>query len=263
MRALARRVVPRVYHSPSARFSALGGALRAWWSIRLVAAYVVGFVVAGLVVVVLGWSWLLCAALFVPVALAAEWLFLGRRLRAAEEAFAWIGRWEWLRAREALGGSLPRTRKGLIALSEREHEAHPLWVELYAAVGRYDDALSEAESLATRSAWERFERELVVAYVHWVTSGALDDGAARTTASELSDEEERLRADAMLTVNEARARLVEGEDWLELLAELRHRIGPRARGVLRHDWWPTRLREAGLVAGGIAVVTLAADWVVG
>ena len=263
MRVLARRVLPHVYASPAARFTALGGALRAWWSIRLVAAYVIGFVVAGLLVSVLGWPWLVYAVLFVPAALAAEWVLLGRRLRDAQEAFAWIGRWEWLRARAALGGALPRTHKGLVALTRREHEPHPLWVELYAATGRYDDALREAESLPTATAWEAFERELDVAYARWVLSGAEDDAAARAAASPLEDEEERFRADAMLTVNEARRRLVAGEDWLEPLVQLRRRIGRRADGVLRHDWWPTRLREAGLVAGGIAAVTLAAGWVAG
>jgi hypothetical protein len=259
MRVLARHVAPRVYGTPSSRLTALSGALRAWWSVRLVVAYVIGFVVAGFVVGLLGWPWFLYALLFVPVALVAEWALLGRRLRAVEEAFAWIGRWEWLRAREVLGGSLPRTRRGIRDLAGRQHDPDPLWVELYAYSGRLDEALREAELLPTRTPWERFERELVISFVRWVTSGVLAEEAARQEASRLVDEDERLRADAMLTVNQARARLAGGEDWLEPLVELRRRIGARGRGALRHDWWPTRLREAGLVAAVITVVTLVLD----
>jgi hypothetical protein len=259
MRALGRHVVPRVYGTPSARLTALSGALRAWWSIRMVVAYTIGFVGAGFVVILLGWPWIMYALLFVPVALAAEWALLGRRLRAAEEAFAWIGRWEWLRAGDVLGRPLPRTRRGIRDLAGRQHDPHPLWVELHAFAGRFDEALREAELLPTRTAWERFERELTISYVQWVSSGLLEDAAAREAASQLVDEEESLRADAMLTVNEARARLVEGSDWLEPLVELRQRIGGRAGGVLRHEWWPARLREAALVAIVIAVTTLFVD----
>jgi hypothetical protein len=227
--------------------------------VRLVAAYVIGFVVAGFVVVLLDWPWVTYAVLFVPVALVAEWILLGRRLRAAMEAFSWIGRWEWLRARDVLGRPLPGSQKALRELAAREHDPHPLWVELHAFTGDFDAALREAEALPMATPWQRFERELSVAYVRWVTSGELDDEAARETADELGDPDERLRADAMMSVNEARARLVEGGDWLEPLVALRGRLGSRARGVLRYDWWPARLREAAIVAAVLAVFTIVLD----
>jgi hypothetical protein len=58
----------------------------------------------------------------------------------------------------------------------------------------------------------------------------------------------------MLAVNDARARLVDGQDWLEPLVRLRPSLGGDADGILRHDWWPAQQRVTALAAVVVAIV---------
>jgi hypothetical protein len=190
------------------------------------------------------------ALLFAAVALAVKAVLLRGDVRAVHEAFSWIGRWEWLRARREVADPFPASPRTVRAYVDRhEPEPHPAWAELLVFAGEADRAAELAERLPGRTPWERFERESVRAFLGWAQTGRNDDTAARRALAELHDPEERLRAEAQLALGEARAALGRGnEDWMAPLVQLRGRLGERADGVLRHEWWRSQAL-AGLTYG--------------
>jgi hypothetical protein len=182
------------------------------------------------------------ALVFAAVAVAVKATLLRGDSRAANEAFSWIGRWEWLRARREVADRFPASPRTIRAFVD-SHEAvpHPAWVELLVFSGEADRAAELAEQLPERTPWERFEREIVLAYLRWAQSGRNDDSAARRALVEVRDPEERLRGEAQIALGEARDALGRGrDDWMAPLVRLRERLGQRADGVLRHEWWRSR-----------------------
>jgi hypothetical protein len=115
---------------------------------------------------------------------------------------------------------------------------HPAWVELLLFVDEPDRARQLADRLPEHTPWERFEREAVRSFVQWADTARNDDSAARRALAALHDPEDRLRAEAQLALGEARDALVHGrDDWTAPLVRMRERLGERAEGILRHEWW--------------------------
>lgn len=193
------------------------------------------------------------ALLFAAVALAAKVLLLSGDSRAALEAFSWIGRWEWLRARRDVADPFPSSPRTARAYVDRhEPEPHPAWVELLVFAGEADRAAELVERLPVRTPWERFERESTRAFLHWAQTGRNEEEAARRALADIHDPEERLRAEAQLALGEAREALGRGsEEWTAPLVGLRGRLGERADGILRHEWW--RSQALAGVSYGIAL----------
>jgi hypothetical protein len=246
--------------TPDARSLALGKALTGAWFPRQLAAVAVAtpialtptiFLVRGRPV-----DFVVAPVVFLVSALGLQWLFLRGRLRAALEAFAWVGRSEWLRARDELGGSFPTSRRAARAwLARGEIPRQPAAVDLLVAAGEYTVARQLADQLPRDDAWRRFERESQRDWVEWVITGRNAIRHATLDAfRELRDPDERLRAEAVLALARARDRLAAGGDWKEPLERLREQLGPAADGILRRDWWRTQARMTAVVALGFAVV---------
>src|SRR5215213_2621035 len=218
--------------TPEQRLFALGKALRHAWRPRQLAAIAIATPVALAPAIFFphGADFLTVPLVLVAAALGLQWLFLGRRLRAAMEAFSWVGRWEWLRARAEFGDPLPSSPRAARSF-----------------VG--------GDELPADTEWERFERESQRAWVEWVVTGANDGRPeAEAAADKLDDPEDRLRAEAVLALAAARERFAAGGDWKEPLVRVRERIGTRADGILRHEWWRAQAIVTASLALGFAIV---------
>jgi len=244
--------------TPEQRLFALGKALRhAWWPRQLAAiAIATPVALAPAIFFPHGADFLTVPLVLVAAALGLQWLFLGRRLRAAMEAFSWVGRWEWLRARAEFGDPFPSSPHAARSfVGGGELPRHPAAVDLLVGAGDYEAARRLADELPADTEWERFERQSQRAWVEWVVTGA-DDGRpeAEAAADKLDDPEDRLRAEAVLALAAARERFVAGGDWKEPLVGVRERIGTRADGILRHQWWTAQASLTAALAVGYAIV---------
>ena len=182
-------------------------------------------------------------------------------VRAALEGFSWQGRWEWLSWREHTGRVLPSTPRGLERWLDETRNRRDLdleRIEPLMFLRRFDEAAVLAEGLAQETAWDRFERAVVLDWIDFVRIGRTEPDALRELASELTDAEERLHADGMIAVADARARLVEGRptDWLRPLSDFRRRLGSRADRIIWREFLPCRFR-AYLFVGFVLAVAMA------
>jgi hypothetical protein len=168
-------------------------------------------------------------------------------VRDALEGFLWQGRWEWLRWRERMGRGIPTTQRGLRRWVDETVDRPGLElerIEPLVFLGRHDEAEALAERLPEDTPWQRFERRVLIDWIEFVRTGRSDIGTLQRLAGEISDPEERLHAEAMVAVAEARRLLAFGgaTDWLRPLAEFRRRLGVRANRILLRDYFPGRLR---------------------
>jgi len=200
--------------------------------------------------------------LFVSSATAIALIFVPRRLLAAWEAFAWIGRWEVDRWDDVGGGRLPRS----VDAARRWLEGHPSAddlqpqrVELLVWTKAFDDARAVVETMPETTAWDRFERSLLDDFVTWSAGGMSDLGAVQGAADAIDDPEDRLRAEAMIAVARAKRRLGTAHDALEPLVAFRERLVDRsdAAGLAREDLAPFLIRLF-TVIGIVVVVVLTA-----
>lgn len=183
-----------------------------------------------------------------------------RRVAQALEVYRWVGRHDWLDWRRRAGRRVPQSRSAARSWLDMELRRpdsavrDPLpRIELYVWLGQVEDAMRAARSLPTDRPWDRFERDLMCAFVAFVAgedpSGAASLADARLSAEQLSGEERRL-ATAKLAVEEARrlafaagagdrARRSEyaraDAEWLAPLVDARERLGPSLDGFLVRD----------------------------
>jgi hypothetical protein len=203
------------------------------------------------------------AALTVAYAIVATGVFsvaLRGLVREALEGLSWQGRWEWLRWRERVGRKIPTTPGGLRSWLDETSDRPDLdleRIEPLVFLRRYDDAVALAEHLPQDSAWMRFERRVLIDWIDFIRTGRADIETLRQLAAEISDPEERLHADAMVSTAEARRLLAYGgaTDWLRPLADFRRRLGVRAKGILWREYVPGRFRAYVLV-GLILALTM-------
>ena len=187
------------------------------------------------------------------------------RLRAALETFAWIGRWDALRWRDATGvkpAASPEQARDWLEANPIRGDAPPLQrlarIEPLLMVGDVDGARKIAAGLPTSNPWDRFETLYQRAFVDFTAGVRIDPRPIAAAAAALTDEEERLRADALIAVGRARIDLAAGRDWVAPLEEARGRIGQYADGVLRLEIWPTlfRLEIVVAVVAGLMLVLI-------
>jgi hypothetical protein len=181
--------------------------------------------------------------------------------RAALETFAWIGRWDALRWREVTGAkpaATPEQARDWLEANPIRGDAPPLQrlarIEPLLMVGDVDGARKIAAGLPTSSPWDRFETLYQRAFVDFTAGVRVDPRPLTAAALALTDEEERLRADALIAVGRARIDLAAGKDWMAPMADARSRIGQYADGVLRLEIWPTLFRLEIVVAGVAGVM---------
>jgi hypothetical protein len=209
---------------------------------------------------------------FVVVTYGLATLMRPRRVARAFEVYRWVGRQDWLDWRRRAGRRVPQSRQAARAWLDMELRRpdsavrDPLpRIEVYVWLGDLDDAMRAARSLPTDRPWDRFERDLMCAFVAFVAGedpiGAASLADARLSAEQLSGAERRL-ATAKLAVEEAR-RLAANEanatagaarasartsggatrsertsadvDWLAPLVDVRERLGPSLDGFLVRD----------------------------
>ena len=200
-------------------------------------------------------------ATFAVVACGIMPFLVRGRGRAALETFAWIGRWDALRWREvtsAKPAATPEQARDWLEANPIRGDAPPLQrlarIEPLLMVGDVDGARKIATGLPTSSPWDRFETLYQRAFVDFTAGVRVDPRPLTSAALALTDEEERLRADALIAVGRARIDLAAGKDWMAPMADARSRIGQYADGVLRLEIWPTLFRLEIVVAGVAGVM---------
>ncbi len=197
---------------------------------------------------------------FVAVTFGLATLLRPRRVARAFEVYRWVGRQDWLDWRRRAGRRVPQSRAAARSWLDMELRRvdsavrDPLpRIELYVWLGQVEDAMRAARSLPTDRPWDRFERDLMCAFVAFVAGedpvGAASLADARLSAEQLSGDERRL-ATAKLAVEEARRlasdagageRSRRGEyaradaAWLQPLVDARERLGPSLDGFLVRD----------------------------
>jgi hypothetical protein len=230
-------------------------------------------------------AFVVAVAGFVAVTYGLATLFRPRSVARAFEVYRWVGRRDWLDWRRRAGRRVPQTRRQARAWLDMEQRRPDAAardqlprIEIYVWLGELDDALRGARSLPTERPWDRFARDLMVAFVAFVAGdrseaeGALS--AARASAEQLSGDERRLAA-AKIAVEEARRLAFDagagissrrGEfaradaPWLQPLDAVRDRLGPYLDGFLVRDL--ARWALPVLIALGIACAAVS-FWVAG
>ena len=126
-------------------------------------------------------------------------------------------------------------------------------MELLVWIGEFDAARRVAVDLPAGSPWERFEREVELAFVDFVATADGDLGPVRRAIDDLPAGD-RQTAEAILAVEEARQLAAARLDFLPPLLAAREALGPSLDGFLVPDlarWLGRRL----LVLGAISAVT--------
>ncbi len=250
--------------APERRVTAMAAAFRRAFRTPLLVANTAGAVAGFAILVVFGQPALGVPLLFrIPfsvVAFAAVACltlpFLVRgRLRAALESFAWIGRWDALRWREATAVRPPASPEQAREWLERyplATDAPPLArlarIEPLLMVGDVTGARKAVSSLPTVSPWERFEAAYQKAQVDFAGGARMDLRSMSQAIGGLTDPEEKLRAKALVALAKSRSALSERRDWIEPLEEVRPEVGEAADGVLRLEVWPALYRLEIVVA---------------
>jgi hypothetical protein len=246
------------------RIGALASAFRRAFRTPLIIANTAGGV-AGFIVIILArqpaldlpllaWAPAAVGTFAVIACLLLPFLVRGD-LRAALETFAWIGRWDALRWREVTGvrpAASPEQARDWLEANPIRGDAPALQrlerIEPLLMVGDVDTARKIAAGLPVANPWDRFEALYQRAFVDFTGGVRVDPRPIAAAAAALTDEEERLRAAALLAVGRARLDLAAGKDWIAPLAEARPTIGQYADGVLRLEIWPTLFRLEIVVA---------------
>jgi hypothetical protein len=246
------------------RVTAMASAFRRALRAPLVIANTAGAVAGFAIIVVFGQPALTVPLLFrIPSSVAAfaataclllPFLVRGR-VRAALETFAWIGRWDAIRWREAAGVRPPATpeqaREWLEANPSRG-DAPPLArlarIEPLLMTGDVAGARKIVAGLPTASPWDRFETAYQRALVEFAGGTRMDLKPMSTAIAGLTDPEEKLLAQALVALAKSRFAYAEKRDWIEPLDEMRPRIGGFADGVLRLEVWPALFRLEIVVA---------------
>ncbi len=254
------------------RIGALASAFRRAFRTSLLIANTAGGI-AGFAIIILArqpaldlplllWAPAAVASFAVVACLLLPFLVRGRD-RAALETFAWIGRWDALRWREVTGArppASPEQARDWLEANPVRSDAPPLQrlarVEPLLMVGDVDAARKIAAGLPATGPWDRFESLYQRAFVDFTGGARIDPRPLAAAAAALTDEEERLRAEALIAMGRARLDLASGKDWIAPLAETRARIGQYADGVLRLEIWPTLFRLE-IVVAVVAGVMLA------
>jgi hypothetical protein len=186
-------------------------------------------------------------ALFAAIMFGLSFLARPRPVARALEAYRWVARRAWLRWQEITGDDVPSTP----ARARAWLEAHPATggaadqprVDLLVWIGELDAARRVAQGLPAATPWERFERELELAFVNFVATADGDLEAVRRALEDLPITERRI-GQAMLAVEEARQLAAAGRPFLDPLVAARDTLGAELDGFLLPDlarWLGSRL----------------------
>lgn len=198
-------------------------------------------------------AWLgITAIAYAGLAVVLTEAFRSARERSGFESFLWIGRWEYRQALAALGvrrlpGSPDAARRWL-AENPSAAGRSAFRIEALVWTSEFAAATALVEGLPEDTPWQRFHKELHRGFVGFVATGSQTLDAARHAASELNGVE-RIRADALIAVEDSRQRIAVGDrEWIAPLVEVRPRIGAAADRMVLRDWVP-KLFRANLVVG--------------
>jgi len=177
-------------------------------------------------------------ATFVALMFGLSAMTRPRPVARALEAYRWVARRAWLHWHELTGDDVP----GTPARARAWLEAHPATgggadqprVELLVWIGELDAARRVAQGLPARTPWERFERQLSIAFVDFVATADGDLGAVRRIIEELTPADLRT-GQAMLAVEEARQLAAAGRPFLDPLVAARDTLGAELDGFLLPD----------------------------
>ncbi|MGI8657952.1 MAG: hypothetical protein ACR2K4_04165 [Candidatus Limnocylindria bacterium] len=203
-------------------------------AIGLAAGLVAAYVADGLLAPLLGTPTrqLADAAVF-SVVMAPLWLLVQPAgVRRAHDVMTWLNGWEAERWQTELGRrltSVPRATPAMVDTLPDTLGLRPLRVELLAMSDRLDDARERLALLPTDTEWQRFERAALAEWVAWWADEPGDRDAMRHAAAEISDEERRLAARAMVAAADARRAATSGGDPVGPLASIRDDLGDRPR----------------------------------
>ncbi len=177
-------------------------------------------------------------ALFVAIMFGLSALARPRPVSRALEAYRWVARRAWLRWRDITGDDVPRTPTRARAWLE----AHPATggaadqprVELLVWIGELDAARRVARGLPVGTPWERFERDIELAFVDFVATADDDLRGVRRALEDLPATDRRIGR-AMLAVEEARQLAAAGRPFLDPLVAARDTLGAELDGFLLAD----------------------------
>jgi hypothetical protein len=177
-------------------------------------------------------------ALFAGIMFGLSALTRPRSVARALEAYRWVARRAWLHWREITGDDVPSTP----ARARTWLEAHPASggaadqprVDLLVWIGEFDAARRVAVGLPAGTPWQRFERELELAFVDFVATADGDLRAIRRALEDLPAAEQRIGR-AMLAVEEARQLAAAGRPFLDPLVAARDALGAELNGFLLPD----------------------------
>ena len=190
------------------------------------------------------------------VGLVVARLAIPAGLYKAYETFSWMGRAEVDRFESRTGGKVPLRRPD----QERWLVDHPpasayeiSRIEVLAFLGYLDQAREELQDVAATDPSTAFERASLVQYIDWLSDGDSRLDALRATLAGLDLEgRQRLEAEVMIGVADARERFMRGEtDWWRPLEIARPSLGAAASRVTWRDRW-LRLAVLYVVIGFIA-----------
>ena len=195
------------------------------------------------------WRGIAFAVTFTLIATELVYHAWPRRLALARAAHAFVGSWEVKRFRSTCGPAVPTSAEAARAwLAANPESDANRWVrpELLAWAGELDEAYAVIGRMPETTEAELFDRHAMKAHLDLVSGAGADADALAADAERvgLPGSDERLRALAVVAMQQARERLVTGSgDWLAPMVKVQELIGPRSLGILRSDTWWLRFRS--------------------
>jgi hypothetical protein len=186
-------------------------------------------------------------------------------VRAAHEAFSWLGHTEIERVRARTGSSPPGDRAGLEGWLV-EHPASEatrlVRAELLAFLGAFEDARSELDAARASGREDALQLATTDQYIEFLATGRVDLAAMESAVGAAqAGSPARLEGEVALSLAKARERLVAGRsDWTEPLATIRPRLGGDATRVALADTWRPAFIGTSVMA---LLVAAAVRWVIG
>jgi hypothetical protein len=224
---------------------------------------------AGLIVGVVGTVWLpaiaavaLAIVLGVSAGMVVVALGVPRRVRIAQEVFAWLARAERPAFERRTGGPVPRGRDWRAWLA-----AHPAGsispyprVEILGMLGELDQARAElAAAVPPADDEERLDRTTLASWLDWLDDGQVDLAPLEDLAATLPDGTVlAVRARGARAIAEARVRLASGDaGWADPLVAFRQELGLRPTLIVLRDFHARRLvpfAVGALIAGVVGTI---------
>jgi hypothetical protein len=206
-------------------------------------------------------AWVVGAVVYAGLASEIWYHAMPRRARKAWEGFALLGHPEIIRWRETTGTSVPTNKRAMQKWLRAPDRPETRWAraDLLAMLGDLDEARATAQQIPVDSELDAFERDATLDYIDWLRGADLDLDALQRRAESTGRvaSSERLQAEGMVALAEARHLAWLSGDWAAPLIAFRNRdpatAGRWLRSDLRRGRFP-RLLLLGLAVAGLTAM---------